>query len=118
MNRKRGFRRITLVLAIITGICSSWVSFGAIVSANDFVRRHERQLEYFKKTVETGEHSHLDVVEQKGRLEQARNDFWAKLSIIQAFAICVLTGIAGFCGVWLVYKLIEWLVLGFCVDTG
>jgi len=118
MNLKRGFRRITLVLTIVAGLCSSLVPLGAIVSAHDFVRRHERQLEYFKNTVETGKHSPLDVVEQEERLEQARNNFWAKFSIIQSFAICVLTGIAGFCGVWLVYKLIEWLVLGFYVDTG
>lgn len=117
MNLKRGFRRITLVLAIVTGLCSSLVPLVAIVSAHDFVRRHERQLEYYKKKVETGKYSPLDVVEQEGRLEQARNNFWAKLSIIQAFATCVLTGIAGFCGVWLVYKLIEWLVLGFYVHT-
>lgn len=60
-------------------------------------------------------------VEKAGLLMGARNSYWASLSTNEFIGLLVLTGlgcaIAGFCGVWLVYGLIKWLVLGFYVDT-
>ena len=126
-NLKRGLRRIILVLAILGFLCVSLITLWHIIDTHDFVRRHERQLEYYKNAVETGKYniSQSDVVEQAARLEKAKNNFWAKLSIGQVVTLCVLAGIGGFCCVWLVYlfvricyKLIIWLTLGFRVDTG
>ena len=46
------------------------------------------------------------------------NGFWVNLSTIGLFGICSAAGlgggISGFLIVWVLYKLIEWLVLGFC----
>ncbi len=58
---------------------------------------------------------------EKARLLREAYSFWASLSTSKFISLLVLTGlgcaIGGFCGVWFVYKLIKWLVLGFCVDT-
>jgi hypothetical protein len=172
LNFNRGFRRITFVLAIIVGLISSLIPVPVIVSARDYVQRHERQLEYFMNNInqqqmreffgmnikefrskfpkcddindldlsnrlyekfhfrfapddpnlvsKNSEYNIFDVVEQRKRLEEAKKDFWAKLSTVQASALCILIGIAGFCGVWLIYlsfllihKLVKWVRLGF-----
>jgi len=163
MNLRGGFKRITLVLAIIVGLLSSLIPVPVIVSARDFVQGHERQLEYILSNTnmsikefrsknpklddindldlsnrlyekfhfrfasddpnlmsKNSKYDIFDVVEQRERLDEAKKDFWAKLSAVQTSALCVLIGIAGFCGVWVVYfgvllihRLVKWVKLGF-----
>ena len=56
-------------------------------------------------------------IEKAGLLWDAHRSFWASLSTIVFIGMLVLAGLgstlAGFCGVWLIYKLLEWLVIGF-----
>jgi|GEM_PF-2530395 len=166
-NFRQGFRRVTIVLSILVGLLSSLIQIPFIISAQDNVQRHQRQLEYFLSNIKPMtikgfrskypgyndindldlskrmyERFHfkfipepperfviddysrgcdlLDVVNQQKCLEEAKNDFWATLSPVQASALCILVGIAGFCGVWIIYfvvllihRLVMWVSLGF-----
>ncbi len=52
----------------------------------------------------------------KKEILQEEKDFWVNLSILGLGALCGVTvaGTFGFLTVWLIYGLLEWLVLGFC----
>jgi len=57
----------------------------------------------------------------KARLKELENGFWVKWSTPKLVALCGVTGSTGgafgFCVVWLVYKLLEWIALGFMDDA-
>lgn len=127
VNLRRGFKRITFLLSILVGLFAGLSPIVPTFEAYDFVRGHERQLEFYENAVKTGEYnkSQLDVVQQARRLEIAKNNFWYKLSVAQVVVLCMMVGVAGFCGVWLVYfivrlihRLIKWFAVGFRIDTG
>ena len=73
MNWKRGFRRITQVLAII-GAIVGFVGFGVL-----------------------GDELGLNTIEK-------------------GLPFALLGVPVGYCLIWLIYYLVEWLVLGFCDD--
>ncbi len=108
MNLRRGFRRITLLLAIVVAIICACIAVERITWKYSYV---ERGLRLFPNHISESEES-----------------FWATLSKESLVGLCALAGIvaavAGFCGVWtgyfvvrLVNKIIKWLILGFRVDT-
>ena len=127
VNLKRGFRRITLLSAIVVAVICGVCIVSEVVYERDFVERCERQLEYFKDAAETGKHniSQSDVMRQARLLDKAENTFWAKLSTGQVVVLCVLAGIGGFCGIWAIYGLLRWAIIpivrwattGFRIDT-
>ena len=57
----------------------------------------------------------------KAELEELENGFWVTLSIWGLVGLCISGGLTGgamgYCFIWFIYKLLEWLVLGFCGDT-
>ena len=59
---------------------------------------------------------------EKSRLLMSAYSFWASLSTSGFIGLFVLMSlgcaIAGFCGTWLVYGIISWLVVGFHQDIG
>ena len=191
MNLKRGFRRITLILAILVGIVCGGTAIGMLIDKRSSALRHlakceeefigsipvadpnERPAGWPEWSSATSYSEHLQklsrflfVVQvnlpllsggedkkyreehnippgntdrfytdeamkivrkygtcfEKARLLMDAYSFWASLSTSEFIGLLVLTGlgsaIAGFFGVWLVYRLIKWLVLGFYVDTG
>ena len=60
--------------------------------------------------------------EEAAEIKKLENSFWITLPAWGLIGLCGLAGLLataiGFSAVWLVYKLLEWLVLGFCGDTG
>jgi hypothetical protein len=54
----------------------------------------------------------------EARLEELQKGFWVSLSKGGLVGLCgavgLVGGIIGFVIVWLIYKFLEWLVLGFC----
>ncbi len=104
MNVKRGFQRITLILAILVGVICGCAVIGILMDIRGLapIQMHRR--------------GYADAS-------------WIMLSTNKFVGLLVLAGlgsaIAGFCGVWLsyflvgpVYELIKWLKLGFRIDTG
>lgn len=54
------------------------------------------------------------------RIAELEKGFWVNLSKGGLTGLCILAalggGLIGFCAVWLLYKPLEWAILGFCED--
>lgn len=181
MNLKRGFRRITLLLAIVSGIfCASigvlivfiahdcaettlrleeaaaqlaansktekqnWRDDPVIEDTNKLPSKRTITTEELFSTEElekdqwvpesavpvsiTKEQALAELLRRKAkrmaeaeqRIAKLKKGFWVNLSPGGLVGLYVLAGmggaVTGFCGIWLVHYLLEWLVLGFCGD--
>lgn len=142
MNLRRGFRRITFVLAIVIAIFCAFCAVMLVLDEHDSTQSYLRWKEgqYREKygalssppkgfvidePKKEGEHKPdiFDrIVEEKRiaeeELRELKNSFWVNLPLSRLVGLCVLAGLGGatvgYCFVWLVYKFLEWLVLGFC----
>jgi len=127
MNLRRGFRRITLVLAIIGGILGAIVGVSGTAAEHDYAQRRLRWEEenYINKyghlpppeafvidePKKEGEHwkKSLNRVKKEvatEELRKLRDGFWVKLPKVGLIGLCTLAGIAGaaigFLGTWVV----------------
>lgn len=162
MNWKRGFRRITLVLAIVVGLLSAFCAV-TIVTTEYKTRQQVLQntrFDYLNKygieTIEKkyglkflpDEPTKAEVDAYKTELEKRRMElknkrtlssqellelwpdteelldlekgFWVNLSTAGFVGLCVSIGlgaaVVGYCGIWLIYYFVEWLIRGFADD--
>ena len=103
MNIRRGFRRITLVLAIAAAAyCAIWA--GKMV-----VNKHRtawRNIQWREEAKREG-YAFKTIAE----------GFWGTLPKEGLVILCILAGaggaVAGYCGICVVHKLVEWLAIGF-----
>lgn len=142
MHWKRGFRRIAFVLAVVAAVICAGLSVIVVLSIHSSAQSNlEFEREKFatsipleleqepafqklssegKKTAIEGYWKiHAPPIENKQKLEELENGFWVSLSKNGLAGICTLVGLVGgltgFFAIWFIYKLLEWLVLGFCV---
>ena len=144
INLTRGFKRITLVLAILAAvICGVLVGAVPIKKYQVAISRSRLRLVLDKPADKRWEKDPI-IKASDPWLEEAQKNatpetsdpwleaatavseksWWATLSkpgLVGIVASATVGGAAiGYCGVWLGYYFLEWLVLGFCAgaDTG
>jgi hypothetical protein len=119
MNWKREFRRIAFASAIFTAIvCAGLFVLLTLYKHNDA----ESYLQKKKSVPIVPAAGRVDFYESERptetELKELENGFWVNLSAKGLGGLCVLAGLSGgiigFVVVWLIYKFLEWLVLGFC----
>jgi len=131
MNWKKGFRRVTFVLAIFVAVICAGFTIDIVISKHHRAQnylRHKQEL--YRNRPKRIEDLNFEVVPEEGRvptaeqLKELEKGFWVNLSKEGLVGLCVLAGligaVVGFCGlwivVWLLYRLFRWLVLGFVED--
>jgi hypothetical protein len=141
MNCKRGFRRIAFVFALAAAVICAFYSCLVIIAIRQkTIDDYNSIVEFRKETAlaklqKAKEQRALTLDERLEALvgpteeeisaltfEKPEKGFWVRLSAKAVVGICTLAGLVGaaigFSVVCLMYKLLKWLVLGFCGDTG
>lgn len=148
INLRRGFKRVTFVLAVIAA------TFCAGLLASIVINEHQSAQSYLQwrrenprlvldepftldqmastpkaKWEEILEAAATNIKAEKptaeAQLKELENGFWVSLSKGSLVGLCMLAGLAGavagfggvwlgYCVIWLVYKLLKWVVYGFC----
>jgi hypothetical protein len=135
MNWRRGFRRIAFVLGVVAAafFAGSSVLLVLVIHSGaqsqlqwEQERYEELRIPSFEE-MRSGRAPTLEEVKKRAephrqRVEELKNGFWVNLSKGELVGVCTLAGVVGavigFAAICLAYRLLEWLVLGFCQDTG
>lgn len=146
MNPRRGFRRITLALAIISSI---FAMVGGVVTVlternrvHIYLRRGQETLRFERETLANLQADPVSswwvsreaqaerVAELSAEIEELKRSFWINLSKEELVGLCITVGlggaVVGYGGTWLalwfgglaIYELIKWLIFGFRDNAG
>lgn len=136
MKWKRGFRRITFVLAIVAAVICAGLTVSIVISKHNSAQsylRHKQEL--YKNRPKwmddpiisekpEGLINRLEELVPKAtakELKELEKGFWVNLSRRKLVGLCVSAGLGAavitYCGIWLIYYFVEWLILGFCEDN-
>ena len=141
MNMRRGFHRITLVLAAVAAIFCAIIGVSRVVYEHNSAQRRlrweqEEVRKFYNRSTSAEPHTLDELIrrgeEKQGALKQleAKYGFWVNLSKPGLAGLCLLAALgsaaAGFCVtgpvIWFgglaTYKLIRWFVLGFYDSQG
>lgn len=134
MNWKRGFRRITFVLAVVVAVICASLTIDIVIIEHHIAQNHLRHKQelYRNRPKRIEDLNFEDLVPEEGKvptaeqLKELEKGFWVNLSKKGLVGLCVLAGligaVVGFCSlwvvVWLLYRLFRWLILGFCGGEG
>ena len=126
INLRRGFRRITFILAIIAAFIGTNIAVGIVVDKYNSERDNRLRALDFSKIGSNREDTLAGLEEEVATQEprELRDGFWVTLSKQGLGGLCILAGlggaVTGYFGVWfvyfliwLVYRFIRWLVMGF-----
>lgn len=134
MNLRRGFRRITFILAVVSAVFCTFCAVVIVVEKHDSVQsslqlRLGLDEKGFAALKEAG-FSNREIKDYKEEIIELQKGFWVNLSKPELVGLCIVAGLGGgaigYLGTWLViwfgglaiYKLIRWIVLGFRDDVG
>ena len=134
MNWRRGFRRLTFLVALSVAIICGGIAVLIVHIKHDAAQREYEELQQTVKhrnnallpKAEEGSASWWAELEAKYAVEPSPDHSWPDESWVNwsqehKAIIYILTAISGafvgFSAVWIVYRILEWLVMGFASDS-